>query len=86
MQNKQALRTNQNDKSTEQKQNMKSFVTEIVSVLIKKLHTIIIIYVYKFGLIESYGNAVNMDGRRERCFVDRRKSLASHVVTKLFFV
>ena len=35
MQNKQALKTNQNDKSTEQKQNMKSFVTEIVSVSIK---------------------------------------------------
>ena len=40
MQNNQALKTNQNDKSTEQ--NMKSFVTEIVSVLIKKLDTIIL--------------------------------------------
>ena len=82
MQSKQAQKTKQNDQSTEQKQNLKSFVTEIVSVLIKKEWKAIIIYVYKFGLIESYGNAVNMDGRRERCFVDRRKSLASQVVTE----
>ena len=82
MQSKQAQKTKQNDRSTEQKQNLKSFVTEIVSVLIKKEWKAIITYVYKFGLIESYGNAVNMDGRRERCFVDRRKSLASQVVTE----
>lgn len=36
MQSKQAQKTKQNDQSTEQKQNLKSFVTEIVSVLIKK--------------------------------------------------